>query len=523
MKRTTVFLLAIIMILAMTMVSCQTNEPEASSEPSSVSETTTEKTEETATPEEPEEPMDIYYADKARGAAASDEAVLAYINEKFNINFHYTQVPGETLNEKFTTMIAAGENLDFFLGWYADPTNPRSIDIARDQGLIVPLDDLLANYGQNLLKEVKEEYWDLTKVDGKIWFVPNVQFKSKKFMYVRTDWLADMGLEKPATLDEFENMLKEMKSQNPGGQDNFYPLVGENFGYLWTGFLGSFVETAGNFVDTDGQLKPEFFHPNYKLFLQTLQDWYAAGLINPDQATIVREQEREQVETGKAGVWITWFGGTRLAQINETDPEAMVSYLNFPVGPSGTGGAQSVGIFSGGGQVIMSHCSEEKQIKIMQMLDWFQTEEGQLFQYYGIEGQDWVDNGDTVSLPEGVTEKQYNTFYMVSGGNMYAYYKALDSTAADYLESLDAALSGEYASIDPPDYMYPYNWADTESVNYMTDLNTLRDQMMVDIMTGVQSVDYLDEWLEIWLGAGGETYIEELNQQYSAISAQMGK
>jgi len=465
-------------------------------------------------------PMDVYYADTSRTAASGDAAVLDFINRKFNVNFHYTQFPSESAAAKFTTMIASGSNLDFFLGWYADWTNPRSIDRAREQGLIVPLDDLLAKYGANLLKDVDAKYWDLARNGGKIWFVPNVQFKSKRFMYVRQDWLEKIGYAKhPATLEEFDGMLRDLKAKNPGKQPNFYPLIGENFTYLYLEFLGSFVETAGNFVDKDGALKPEYFHPNYKRYLETLQKWYADGLINPDQPGIVRQQEREQIEKGQAGVWTTWFGDTRLAQLQKTDPGAKVTFMKAPVGPSGTGGAQSVGIFSGGGQVIMSHCSPEKQAKIIQMLDWFQTAEGQMFQWYGIKGQHWVMQGDFVGLPAGAEPGKllYNTFYIVNGGNMYAHFIESVATDAGTRESRMAATSGAYPSIDPADYMLPYDWSKTASADRLTDLDTMKTQMLTEIMTGKKPVSYFDEWLEKWKSAGGAQYLKDLDSQYRKI------
>ena len=85
-------------------------------------------------------------------------------------------------------------------------------------------------------------------------------------------------------------------------------------------------------------------------------------------------------------------------------------------------------------------------------------------------------------------------------------------------ETRQAALAGEYPTIDPVDFMFPYTWSGTKTEPLYSDLDdTMPDEMVVMIMSGEQPVEWLYEWIEDWLAAGGQTFIEEKSEQYFAL------
>ena len=469
-----------------------------------------------------EDPVLVYFVDYPRTDASDDQSVLDFINEKFNVDFHFVQPARDTFNEKFSTMLAAQSDIDFFIGWYADRTNVRSIDVLRENDMIVPLDDLLAKYGPNLLANVEAAHWELAKTDGQIWFIPNVQFASKTVLWYRQDWLDAIGYTTPPkTIDDFEVMLRKLKEENPGRADNFYPLVAEHPYYLNWGFMNSFTGTCPTYLETDGTIKPSYLHTNYKLYLETMARWVKDGLLNPDQPTMNNNTMTDLLTREQSGVWSGWFTNSKQDLLQTANPASVVNYMEYPVGPSGTSGAMAVNIFSGGGPVIMKHTSDAAKQKIIEMLDWFNTEEGQLFNWYGIEGKHWVMEGDKVAPAPGVdaSKPPYNQKYLVAGGNMYKFFKESTLTVPQITGDIrQAAITGAYPCIYAPDYMFPYNWIGTKSVDYLTDLTTtMVDQLVADVITGEKPVSYYDEWVEQWMAAGGEQYLKELNDQYQAL------
>jgi len=474
--------------------------------------------------QEPTTPVKISFVDFPRTSATDDQAVLDYLNKKFNIDLNWVGPVRDTFDQTFSTMLASQTDINFFTGFYADRASVRSVDVLREKDVIIPLDDLLSKYGTNLLKNVDQKYWDLAKTSGKTWFIPNVQFAEKTFMWYRQDWLDKIGYttdKLPKTIDEFETMLRKLKSDNPGKIENFYPLVAENMVYLTNCLLNSFTGTMPTYLD-NGTLKPSLLHPNYKKYLETMNKWYKDGLLNPDQATVTGTVLTDLLSREKAGVWISWFTNSKQTEIQKANSSAVVNFFGkIPTGPSGVGGACSTNILSGGGAVITKWTTDIQRKKIVQLLDWLNTEEGQMFNWYGIKDKHWIDAGNNmVDLPAGVTaaNRPYNEKYLISGGNMYKFFKESKQTQpAITATARQAGITGKYKTIDPPDYMLPYDWSKYASKDYMTDLNTMQTKMINDIITGTKPVSYYDTFITEWKKAGGDQYLKDLDAQYQAL------
>ena len=83
--------------------------------------------------------------------------------------------------------------------------------------------------------------------DGKKMAVPDMGFKSKKFLYVRRDWMDNLGIDDPENYDELEQMLRKMRDNDPDGSGlkERYPLAAMSArSYFDTCFLSAFVATG---------------------------------------------------------------------------------------------------------------------------------------------------------------------------------------------------------------------------------------------------------------------------------------
>jgi len=114
-----------------------------------------------------------------------------------------TIVPGgaASATDQLNLLLGSRDPIDLFQtpgnGWH---------DYAQ---AIIPITDLLDEYGQNLLSVIPEEQWEIMKnADGEIMGIPRSTPTSPYITWVRQDWLDELGLEVPSTWDELEATIE---------------------------------------------------------------------------------------------------------------------------------------------------------------------------------------------------------------------------------------------------------------------------------------------------------------------------
>lgn len=103
------------------------------------------------------------------------EEVNKVLKEKLNTTVQFNIIDWGTYDEKMKVAIATGEKFD--ICFTSDWTNPYVSNAQK--GAYYPLDDLLQEYGTNILAQVPESYWDATKVGGEVYGVINYQVTAR--------------------------------------------------------------------------------------------------------------------------------------------------------------------------------------------------------------------------------------------------------------------------------------------------------------------------------------------------------
>lgn len=469
----------------------------------------------------------FYYVKQDRRANASgDQEVVRYINEKFNVDYQRVDIPPDQINEKMNVILASGEQIDAFNAALFG-TDPKSVPSLRKSKSIQPLNDYLNKYGPNLLQDVPPDVWRyVTDEEGNIWGVPEMGFKVKQFLFVRQDWLDRLNLTAPATIEELEETLYALRDGDPdgNGKNDTYPMVFTDAAYI-SSLMGSFMPDGSSWwEDADGTIKPPFMHPNYKSYLATLNKWYTEKLLHPEFLTLNREQAKDVIVRGISGVYPAWHTLSYQDEIAKVNPAAEVAYIPFPVGPSGTSGGMSDGI-ARSAFVIHSNTKPEVAERIIEVVDWLQTQEGTDFSWYGIEGEHWVRDGEFIVPAPGIDPDNpaYKAQYYFNAGNSWKYFTE-SPLVRPPLTSItrQAALRGEYRSIDGAEYMFPYDWSATKSKDLLSDLSKMESEMFAKIVLGQAPVDWLDDWIREWRSKGGDTHMSERNEQYWQLKPDFG-
>ena len=187
------------------------------------------------------------------GLSISKNDWFDYIQEKTGFKLEWTLFKsGTDVNEQLMLILASGNAPDLI---QANPS-PAVANLAR-AGALTQLDEAFEKVAKNLKATLPNEALELGKIDGKLYIL--VRYTGGATIgsiAVRKDWLEELGLDIPKTLEEYYNVLKKFKEAKP----DCIPLVVDGSLYRFIHFMGAFgiySSGGGNFYIENG--KVEYF------------------------------------------------------------------------------------------------------------------------------------------------------------------------------------------------------------------------------------------------------------------------
>lgn len=215
--------------------------------------------------------------------------------------------------EQFNLIVADG-SLPDIMEWQWVKQYPGGPEKAIKDGVIIPLNDIFDKYCPNIKKYLAENP-DVDKMiktdDGNYFAFPFIRGEDKLCYtvggFIRQDWLEELGLEVPTTVDEWHEVLTAFKEKK-GAEA---PLC-----FDWTNFKDSNpiafafeVGTANGtqfILDDEGKVAFAPAQEGYRDYLMTLNQWYEEGLIDRDIATLNGDQVTAKMTSDKAGASVGW-------------------------------------------------------------------------------------------------------------------------------------------------------------------------------------------------------------------------
>lgn len=155
-------------------------------------------------------------------------------------------------------------------------------------------------------------YWNQDAETGHVWAIParGANLLRRYVTHIREDWLAELGLPMPSTLEEFEAALFAFR-------DNAELLLGDDAAHMVPLFmtddvgwlLGPLVESfiPNDITDRDlyitevGGDARRFFAPGAKEAIRVVNRWFNEGLIHPDFAISETEEMENLIRAGFTG------------------------------------------------------------------------------------------------------------------------------------------------------------------------------------------------------------------------------
>jgi putative aldouronate transport system substrate-binding protein len=432
------------------------------------------------------------------------------------VKLTFTSPPANQGKETMNVMLASGELPDMMeYDWLNGfPGGPEK---AINDGYILKLNDLIDKYAPNYKKYLKEhpEVDKMAKTDsGSYYAFPFIRgddyLKVFQGPIVRKDWLDELGLQVPTTIDEWYTVLKAFKEKKNAAAPLSFFSVPRPLEQIYNGaFVGAFGINRLFYID-NGQIKFGPAQPQYKDFLTTFRKWYAEGLIDKNIATIDGKGLDASITSNATGATIGNAGGgigKWMPLITAKDPKASLVAAPYPVLKKGDTArfGQKDFAYTGGGMVAISAKSKNAELAV-KLLDYGYSEEGHNFFNFGTEGISYkmVNGYPTytdllMKNPEKLAPAQAMAQYI--RGNYNGPFVQDKRYIEQYLvipQQKEAIAIWQKTDVDkyglPPITATPQE--SSELAKIMTDVNTLVDEMTLKIILGSDSIDNFDKYMD---------------------------
>ncbi|MDR3192902.1 MAG: extracellular solute-binding protein, partial [Treponema sp.] len=313
------------------------------------------------------------------------------------------------------------------------------------------------------------------------------------------DWLDELSLQPPATIDEWYTVLKAFKEKKN---------VSAPFTQVWTNNARMFVESfgilKGFYIDANnGQIRFGQIEPGYRDWMTTMAQWYKEGLIDPDIASIQTSQQNQKMTSGASGATVASVGsgmGTWTASARPTNPKYEIIALPSPDRAKGQKRVYGIPNQPYSGQDSAAITATSKNVELVaRYLDWGYTQAGHLYYNFGIEGESYsIQNGKPIYTDavmknsKGWPLAQSMSAYVRStGAGPFVQNEGYIEQYYALPEQLQALTN--YNTPGALNYLLPPITASQEEsrelANIMNDINTYSDEMMTKFILGTEALN----------------------------------
>ncbi|OME95343.1 ABC transporter substrate-binding protein [Paenibacillus lautus] len=452
--------------------------------------------------------------------------------------------------ERVKIAIASNDLPDFLL------VNAAQLKELTEADMIMDLTEI---YDQHATEETKKfltmdggMQMKTAMIDGKMMGIPSSYNPfNYQFLFVRTDWLKELGLPEPKTMDDFIEIAEAFKAKNPGGTKEAYGIaVSKNPFSTETGVTGLRAFLNGYHAyeniwmeDGNGGLMNSDIQPEMKQALAALQDMFKKGLIDPEFAVKDTEKAAELIYDGSIGmVFGASWTPAQLAQGAVKDGKVVQEWGVFPI-PSidNKPTLNQIGLGVDEYYVISKKAKHpEGVIGLLNqwiVVDNHPTEEQKVYGY----GKDRVEKGNNYwllnplrvgkqfdnngeILPKAIENKDESILETADQKTRYA-------RAMQYVEG-DTSMWWEYV-ISGPNGAFSHVPEIQKNKQYLQNkfygaptptmadrqeiLTKKRDEIFIKIIMNQVSVDEFDTFVEEWKKLGGDEITKEVNEWYKSL------
>ncbi|QNK57228.1 extracellular solute-binding protein [Paenibacillus sp. PAMC21692] len=336
----------------------------------------------------------------------AEDFVIQEIESRFNVDLNLTYMAtGNDYVNKTNTLLASNPPI-MFRDANGDGGNKYILDglIADMTPYVTP--EKMPNYFKYWITELELERYQVQDQFARapIPYDRNIY----RTLYIRKDWLDNLGLGVPANYDEYVEALRQFRNNDPdqNSKKDTYGFTtagnGEALGLEWPEYLNNglpFPRNIENNVFKDMQVNPEI-----QFVIDDIVQLIEEDLIDPDWYLNKAPQHIEKAIQGRAGVVM----GTTLNFAYDSNPDGIqartkqlfpdAEWVPMNLFPDMN---QAVKPNPGNPFLFSKKAADrhpEQVERTVAILDWLAGEEGYVLTHYGQEGVHYNRAGNEITL-----------------------------------------------------------------------------------------------------------------------------
>lgn len=391
-----------------------------------------------------------------------------------------------------------------------DATFPGGVQKLLNDGSIIPLNELMDNGFMPNFKAYLESDPEADKLvknnEGLYAWAPMIRKPDSPLVFngnmIRQDWLDELGLAMPETVQEMEDVLLAFKEQK--GCDSAFSFIYGNYNIM----VDSFGIKEGMYVDGNNKVHFGAIEEGYLQFLTLFNKWMNMGILDPDAFTQDADAFFAKIASERTGLVWGYTGGT-LGKIQTMQAEnTAMNYQPAPNPVQNKGDKFSVDqssyrINSIGG-TISSTC--ENPEAAARVLDYTYGAEGNMLANYGKEGitYEMVDGKPVftdfvLKNPDGLSIEKALSIY--AGCNNKPFLVEKDYMLGGYAYDVQKLSLDVWATPDAKTKAMPPQTMTSEEVteynSIMTDIQTYLDEFKLKFILGTEPLENFPQFVEI--------------------------
>lgn len=427
-----------------------------------------------------------------------------------NVDVEFIHPPQGMEAEQFMVLLTSRDLPDIIIyNWYDQ--YPGGPDTAISDEVIVDLTPYINETTTPNLMKVFEEYPSLVQstktASGKYYVFPCVRAfatQVSKGIGLRGDWLEELNLEIPVTMDDWHEVLVAFRDE----KGCTAPLTFINQHFIESqAFCGAFGIGRKFYVDTEGVVQYGPAQEGYGEFLKTMAQWYSEGLIDKDFASTDASALNQNVTSEKSGAFLGVIDsqlGSLTTAFDNLNPDARIVGAPYPVLNEG----DPIRIFNFDYEYTTTNCAAittscENVDAAVRFLDYAYSDAGHMLVNFGVEGLNYeIVDGEVVftdymtNNPDGITLKEMIMLYCPAGGTWPLVRDVrLMNLQRDERVVSASALWSDVSTRDAMVPLFAFSEEDNGRISkIMSDVYDYVDTMTLKYIMGQEDLSTLDEY-----------------------------
>lgn len=439
-----------------------------------------------------------------------------HLAERTGVTIEFQHAVTGNEQQELDLMFSSGEYADIIMSYGSEYKGGD--DAAVEDGVYRDLTDYVEEYMPNYwaLINSNDEVKRMAYTDGgRIVNIVSVEYDASEGeiqaqpafagIAIRKDWLDELNLEVPVTYDDWTNVLRAFRDEKGCAQPLYFPPSGY---WMLTQFAAGYGSKNMMQVD-DGVISYGPMLDGWKKYVTLLHQWYEEGLIGSEYLTNdAFGMDVAAMGTNQSGATFMVYTVKDIIEGMNGEGANLVA-CQLPVenagevAQAGANDGQLVALK----YYISTHLSDEKLPQVLAMFDYLYTEEGALFQGYGVEGDTYTldENGKPVftdkilNNPDGLTTSQAIDVYLCPRN-----LQIMKDWSSEYVSATEAQIEMcNVWDMDGTDMHIPALSLNSEESsaysNAMVDVETYMQEMTNKFIMGTADIE--TEW---------ETYVQTM-------------